>query len=205
MKLTPFACAALGLIALTGCTSYYTERGAQPLVNPGALAGPEYHTDWQVADKKVSAEGSAKVIFWVFTSGEPKYAEVPGFTAGIFPIDRAIYKAKAAATYEACAANKADALLGVTYSYKIIDYFFTSVVECQVQGFPATITGVKIQEDRPVLIDKTKELIRVKPYESIQDLSGTPRIGVYDYRGAQTSVGGGAAASDYPWPLSLFM
>lgn len=205
MKLTPFACAALGLIALTGCTSYYTERGAQPLVNPGALAGPEYHTDWQVADKKVSAEGSAKVLFWVFTSGEPKYAEVPGFTAGIFPIDRAIYKAKAAATYEACAANKADALLGVTYSYKITDYFFTSVVECQVQGFPATITGVKIQEDRPVLIDKTKELIRVKPYESIQDLSGTPRIGVYDYRGAKSSVGGAAATSDYPWPLSLFM
>lgn len=205
MKLTPFACSALGLIALTGCTSYYTERGAQPLVNPGALSGPEYHTDWKVSDKKVTAEGSAKVLFWVFTSGEPKYAEVPGFTAGIFPTDRAIYKAKAAATYEACAANGADALLGVTYSYKITDYFFTSVVECQVQGFPATISGVKLVEDRPVLIDKTKELIRVKPYESILDLSGTPRIGVYDYRGAQTSGGTTAAASDKPWPLSLFM
>ena len=56
-----------------------------------------------------------------------------------------------------------------------------------------------------MLIDKTKELIRVKPYESILDLSGTPRICVYDYRGAQTSGGTTAAASDKPWPLSLFM
>ncbi len=203
MRHIPLGLGALAtLAALTGCTSYYTERGAQPLVNPGALAGPQYHTDWKVSDTKTTAEGSAKVLFWVFTSGEPKYAEVPGSSGGFLPTDRAIHKAKAAATYEACAKNGADALLGVTYSYKITDYFFTSVVECTVQGYPATIAGVRLLEDKPVLIDNTKQLIRVKPYEEITDLSGSPRIGIADYRKSQRS-GGASGESSLPWPLSL--
>lgn len=200
------ALAALTLAALTGCTSYYTERGAQALVNPGPLDGPEYRTEWKVADAKTSASGSAKVLFWVFTSGEPKYAEVPGsLGGGFFPTDRAIHKAKAAATYEACAKNNADALLGVTYSYKITDYFFTSVVDCTVQGFPATVTGVKLTEDKPVLIDSSKEVIRIKPHETLLDYSGLPKVGVYDYRGAPSAGPAAKKESSLPWPLSLFL
>ncbi len=179
--------AGLALLALTGCTSYHTERATQALVNPGPMGGPEYRTEWDVSPKKVTAEGTARVNFWVFTSGESKYADVPGLNLGFFPTDRALYKAKAAATYEACVANKADALLGVTYSYKITDYFLISTVECTVQGFPATVTGVKLLEDKPVLIDKTKEVIRIKPHETLIDCSGTPKIGITDYRTSGTT------------------
>ena len=174
--------AALALLALTGCTSYHTERATQALVNPGPLNGPEYRTEWDISQKKVTAEGTAHVNFWVFTSGENKYADVPGLNLGFFPTDRAIHKAKAAATYEACVQNKADALLGVTYSYKVTDYFFTSTVECTVQGFPATVTGLKLLEDKPVLIDKGKEVIRIKPHETLLDYSGAPKVGITDFR-----------------------
>lgn len=158
--------AGLALLAFTGCVSYHTERNTQALVNPGPMNGPEYRTEWEIAQKKVTAEGNARVNFWVFTSGENKYADVPGFDLGFFPSDRALHMAKAAATYEACVRNNADALLGVTYSYKITDYFFTSTVECTVQGFPATVTGLKLLEDKPVLIDKNKE---VDPCQTARD------------------------------------
>lgn len=182
--------ATLALVALTGCTTYYTERSTQALVNPGPMSGPEYRTEWEVSQKKVTAEGSASVNFWIFTSGENKYASVPGLNLGFFPSDRAIHKAKAAATYEACVQNKADALLGVTYNYKVTDYFFTSIVECTVQGFPATVTGVKLLEDKPVLIDKGKEVIRIKPYETLLDYSGAPKVGITDFRSAAPTSSG---------------
>lgn len=168
-KILPLA--MLSLAALTGCTAYYTERGAQAMINPSSANGPVYKTDWEVSPKRTKAEGTARVLFWVFTSGEPKYAEVPGLNLGFFPTDRAIYKAKAAATYEACTKNNADALLGVTYNYKITDYFFVSTVECEVQGFPAKVSGVSILEDKPVLVDKDKTLIRLKTYETPEDYS----------------------------------
>lgn len=174
----------LATLALAGCTSYYTERGAQSQVDPYPTLPPGYRTEWNVAEQRTKAEGSARVWFWFFTSGDPKHAEVPGLNMPFFPSDRAIYRAKAAATYNACEQANADALLGVSYKYTVTNYFFTSKVECEVVGFPATITALKFREDQPVLIDKSKEIIRIKPWERLIDCSGTPKVGVVDYRGA---------------------
>lgn len=187
--------AGLALVALTGCTSYYTERGAQAQIDPHAEFAPGYRTEWNVAESRTKAEGSASVWFWFFTSGEPRYAEVPGLNMPFLPTGRAIYRAKAAATYNACEQAGADALMGVSYKYTVTDYFFTSKVECEVVGFPATISAIKIIEDQPVLIDDTKELIRIKAWENLIDCSGTPKIGVMDYRGATTKTSGKASGS----------
>lgn len=163
--------AGLALLALTGCTSYYTERGAQAQVNPAPEAGPTYRPEWEIMDKRIKAEGSAHVVLWLFTSGESKFAEVPGSKLSISPTSRAIHLAKAAATYTACEKSNADALLGVMYRYKVTDFFFTSTVECEVTGYPATMTGLKMREDQPVLVDKDKAIIRIKPWETLIDCS----------------------------------
>ena len=130
------SCAVLAVVALatlTGCVSYYTETETQALVNPAAGTNPVYRTEWDIKTNKVSADGSARILFWIFTSGEPKYADIPCHS-GFFPTDRAVYKAKAAATYTACTNSKSDALLGAIYNYKITNYFFTSTVELAARG-----------------------------------------------------------------------
>lgn len=161
--------AGLALLALTGCTSYYTERAAQSQIDPYAVGTEGYVTEWNIADKRTSAKGTARVLFWVFTSGEPKYADVPDSLPAFWPTDRAINKAKAAATYTACEQTKADALLGVAYKYKVTDYFFTSTVECEVIGFPANVKGLKIPDSKAVLINADQKIMRLSPWEKLED------------------------------------
>ncbi len=184
------SCAVLAVVALatlTGCVSYYTETETQALVNPAAGTNPVYRTEWDIKTNKVSADGSARILFWIFTSGEPKYADIPCHS-GFFPTDRAVYKAKAAATYTACTNSKSDALLGAIYNYKITNYFFTSTVECSVRGFPATVSGIKLIEDKPILIDKDSQIVRVKQDETVIDYTGKTRISGGAVPGAKRHV-----------------
>lgn len=161
---------SVALIAmLTGCVSYHTERDTQSVINPSAEEGPKYNTEWKIDQTRTTAKGSAKVWFGLFVSGEAKYANVPGWNLGFFPTDRAVNKAKAAATYNACEQTKADALLGVAYKYKVTDYFFFSTIDCEVVGYPANITGLTLQEHQSILIDEGKKIVRMKPWEVLQD------------------------------------
>ncbi|MBQ9693617.1 MAG: hypothetical protein IJV69_02550 [Kiritimatiellae bacterium] len=165
--------AGLVLAVLTGCVSYHTERDTQALASPSAGHAPNYRTEWKISNERTTAHGSAQVWFSLFVSGDAKYAEVPGFPA-FFPTDRAVQKAKSAATYEACEKTKADALLGVAYKYKVTNYFYIfSTVDCEVVGYPANVTGLKLQEDQPILIDKTKGILRLKPWETLKDYSSS--------------------------------
>ena len=167
-KLTFFAGLALAML-MTGCVSYHTERNTQAVVNPSAEAGPKYRTEWDISQTRTKANGSATVWFGLFVSGDAKYADVPGWNVGFLPSDRAVSKAKSAATYVACENTKADALVGVAYKYKVTDYFFYSVVDCEVVGYPAQITGIKVQEHQSILIDEGKKIVRMEPWETLQD------------------------------------
>lgn len=162
---------ALTALALVGCTSYHTERGAQSRVEPAALAGPEYNTEWTTGEERVTGEGTARVLFWVFNTGDGKYAEVPGFNIALLPTATAIQDAKAAATYDACEKHGADAILGAVYHYTVTSGLFWKTVECQIEGYPANITGVKLLDSKPVLIDKDAQVVRIKPSEQIIDMT----------------------------------
>lgn len=164
--------AGLALLALTGCTSYYTERGSQAQLDPWAITPDGYRSEWAIAEQRTSAKGSARVLFWVFTSGDAKYANVPGCKWSFWPSDRAVNLAKAAATYNACEKSNADALLGVAYKYKVTDYFFTSTVECEVVGFPANVTALKFPESKPILLTPEQKIVRLHPWETLEDYTG---------------------------------
>lgn len=165
--------AGLILATLTGCVTYHTERGTQALENPSAGDVPNYRTEWEVSQKRVTAEGFSRIWFGFIVSGETKYAEVPGWHLATSASSRAIHRAKAAATYEACDETNADALLGISYRYKLTNYLFFTTVSCEATGFPATVRRLVIQEDQPILIDKNQELIRLKPWEKVQNYSSS--------------------------------
>jgi hypothetical protein len=169
MKKIAFFAMACVATFVTGCVSYHTERDTQSIVNPSADQGPTYRTNWKIEQKRTSATGSARVWFGLFVSGDAKYANVPGWNMGFLPSDRAVSKAKAAATYAACEQTNADALLGVAYKYKMTDYIIFSTVDCEVEGYPAKVTGLTLQDTKPVLIDDGKKVIRMKTYETLED------------------------------------
>ena len=50
---------------------------------------------------------------------------------------------KQGATYNACAANKADRLLAAKYKVDVKDFFVYKNVTAQVTGYPGVIKGVK--------------------------------------------------------------
>ncbi len=167
--------ASVALMALTGCTTYYAERNTQDQVSLLPQSGPYYRSEWQISDTRTKALGTARVWFGFLTSGEPKYADVPGLNLPFFPTDRAIYRAKSAATYNACEQTKADALLGVAYKYMVTNYLIFSTVECEVVGYPARVAGMKLLEDHPVLVDDTTKVIRIKPWETLTDCSSAKK------------------------------
>ena len=167
-KITFFTGLALAML-MTGCVSYHTERNTQAVVAPSAEAAPKYRTEWNISQSRTTASGSARVWFGLFVSGDAKYANVPGWNVGFLPTDRAVNKAKSAATYVACENTKADALLNVAYKYKVTDYIIFSNVECEVVGYPAQITGVKLQENQSYLIDEGKKVIRMKTWETLEN------------------------------------
>ena len=47
--------------------------------------------------------------------------------------------------YNACEANKADALLGAKYKIDTEDYFVFKKVKCTATGYPGVINGVKVK------------------------------------------------------------
>ncbi len=168
-----WAVLAFMMLAGSGCVSYYTEAGSQNLVAPEYLGGPNYYTQYEVSPTKVKASGTSKVWFWLFTSGDPKYADIDygSFWDCFWPSRYAVNRAKSAATYDACEKAKADHLLAATYRYVVTNYFFVSTVKCEVSGFPATGTGVKWVERKPILIEKNKEIIYVEPHEVVSDMT----------------------------------
>lgn len=168
-KFTLFTSVVL-IAMLTGCATYYTERDTQAVVALSKADGPKYNTEWKIDQTRTTAKGSAKVWFGLFVSGEAKYADLPGWwNVAFFPSSRAINKAKAAATYNACEQTKADALVGVAYKYKVTSYLFFSTIDCEVVGYPANITGFTLQDHQSVLIDEGKKVIHLKPWEVLQD------------------------------------
>lgn len=164
--------AGMALVALTGCTSYYTDQAAQAQVAAVPSAGPEYRTEWKIADQRVKADGNAKSWFGIFTSGDSKFAELPGLNVSFFGTSHAIYRAKASATYTACEQAKADALLGASYRYCVTNYLFFSTVKCEVLGYPATITGLEPRENKLVLIRNDQKIVRLKPWETVEAPKG---------------------------------
>jgi|GEM_PF-1499377 len=174
IKFLPPAAMTGLILALTGCVSHYRDAGADYLKRPESVSRAPYFTEYQVSPAKVSGQGKASVLFWLFQFSDGKYCQLgmgPDLSlfsqiAEVFsPTQRAIFNAKSSAMYQACERSAADQILGATFEYRITDYFFFSNVECTAKGYPATVQGVKMLDKQPVILNNWQKLEYLKPHE----------------------------------------
>jgi len=160
--------AALGAM-LAGCTSVnvvkdygYLNEAQQGLHD---LSHNPYYIDYNVAPQRVTAEGMSSCWCWFFASDDGVAMDSPRFT-----LDAGVAAAKDSATYKAVENAKCDALMGCIYEYiKTSKWLgFYKETKCSVKGFPASVKSINLIQDRPVVIDKDKQIIRLKPWESIE-------------------------------------
>jgi hypothetical protein len=123
-----------------------------------------YYIDWSVQPDRVSGEGCSTCWFWFFSSTDGRHYSAPGFT-----FSTGVAAAKNSATFDAVEKSKSDALLGCMYRVTKTTKWFGiySETKAEVKGFPANVKSIHQIKDRPVLIDKDKQVIRLNNWESL--------------------------------------
>ena len=166
MKKLIAAAGAMALAAImTGCTSVSVVRegdvdGLQYLDDYSANP---YHITYDIGKDRVNGKGNSSCWFWFFGSDDGRYMSPPGFSFG------GVRAAKGSATFDAVEKAKADTLVGAQYRYTMTSKWLGiyKEVECEVIGFPAYVKSVEMIEDRPVVLDKEQQVIRVKSWEKL--------------------------------------
>ena len=166
---------AAAAVILSGCTTYYRDSGVDYLSRPQSVGNAPYYTEYKLEEKQIQAEGNAAVLFGILQIAENKQClSVVNPNLSVFsilndllsPTYKAVSNAKNIALYNACVQHNADQLLGATFDYIVKDYLFFAKVQCTVKGFPAKIKGVKMIEQRPIIINKWQKIEYVKPHET---------------------------------------
>ena len=123
-----------------------------------------YHIDWDIAHERVYGTGCSSCWFWFFSSSDGRAYAAPGFT-----FDAGVSAAKDAATYDAVEKAKCDALLGCMYrttkTSKWLGIY--KEIKAEVKGFPANVKSIELINDRPVLLDKEQQVIRLNNWETL--------------------------------------
>ena len=151
--------------AITGCTSVNVYRegdvDAQAFLDD-ASKNP-YHIDYDVGKDRVKGSGKSTCWFWFFGGNDGRHMSPPGFSLG------GVRSAKESATFDAVENAKADTLVGALYRYTSVSKWLGiyKEVECEVVGFPAYVKSIEMINDRPVLVDKDHQVIRLKSWERL--------------------------------------
>ena len=156
---------AAAAAALAGCTSVeITREGSYndaQLKMDDSSTNP-YHIDWDVAQTRVEGTGASTCWFWFFSSTDGRTYAAPGFT-----FDAAVSSAKDAATFDAVEKAQSDALLGCMYRITKTSKWLGMYKETRadVKGFPANVKSIELIKDRPIVIDKDYQVVRVNNWE----------------------------------------
>ena len=157
---------ALGAAALTGCVSIdkYREGDVQQQAGLADLSSNPYFIDYRVEDVRKTGSGHSECWFWFFSSSDGRHMNPPTLT-----LDAGLQAAKEAATYDAVEKANCDALMGTLYKWTKTSKWLGiyKSTDCEVIGFPAHVKSIKMIEDRPMLIDKDKQIIRLKNWEKL--------------------------------------
>ena len=153
--------------AFTGCTSVEITREGS--YNDAQLkmrdcSDNPYHIDWDIAHERVTGSGSSTCWCWFFSSSDGRAYDAPGFSFG-----SGVSAAKDAATYDAVEKVKCDALLGCMYRLTKTSKWlgFYKETKAEVKGFPANVKSIELIKDRPVILEKDKQIIRLNNWEYI--------------------------------------
>ena len=154
------------LAATCGCTSVdiYREGDVNPQQYLSDLSSNPYHINFDVGKERVKGKGKSTCWFWFFSSTDGRHMPSPGFSIG------GVKTAKDSATFDAVESSKADTLVGAQYRYTCTSQWFGiyKEVSCEVVGFPAFVKSIDMLEDRPVLIEKDQQVIRLKNWEHLE-------------------------------------
>lgn len=157
---------ALAALALVGCKTVneYREGDVDGLAFLDDTSRNPYHITYDVEKERVTANGVSDTWFWFFSSTDGHHMTPPGFGVG------AVRAAKESATYNAVEAANADTLVGALYRYTTTSEYLGihKSVKCQVTGYPAHVKSIEMTEDRPVLIGKDQQVIRLKNWENLK-------------------------------------
>jgi len=155
------------LVALAcGCTSVNTYRDGEVYPQEGLqdCSQNPYRIDYELGSQRVKGIGRSECWFWFFSSGDGRHMNYPGVC-----FDSGVSTAKESATFDAAENAKADAIMGAMYRYTKTSKWLGiyKSVDCEVIGFPAKVSGIKKIEDRPFLLHKDDQVIRLKPWEKL--------------------------------------
>ena len=161
------AIVAIAGAVFAGCTSVeITREGSynDAQLKMSDISENPYHIDWEVAPTRVDGTGKSTCWCWFFASTDGRSYSAPGFT-----MDSAVSAAKNAATYDAVEKAKSDALLGCMYRVTKTSKWlgFYKETKADVKGFPANVKSIEISKDRPVLVDKNLQIVRLPNWEEL--------------------------------------
>ncbi len=154
------------LVAVCGCTSvdiYREGKVDQQLYLTDTSCNP-YHINFDVGKERVKGTGKSTCWFWFFAGDDGRHMPSPGFALG------GVKTAKDSATFDAVESAKADTLVGAQYRYTCTSKWLGiyKEVDCEVVGFPAFVKSIDMTYDRPVLIEKDQQVIRLKNWENLE-------------------------------------
>jgi hypothetical protein len=150
-----------------GCTSVEVTREGSyndAQLKMEDISENPYHIDWDVAPARVEGTGSSTCWCWFFASTDGRSYAAPGIT-----FDSAVSDAKDAATFDAVEKSNSDALLGCMYQITKTSKWlgFYKETKARVRGFPANVKSIEVIKDRPVMLDKDVQIIRLPNWEKI--------------------------------------
>ena len=145
--------AAVAAIAC-GCVSVNQNDGGNACRRP-CIAMDIVHEKFTVDQKTVSAEDNINCLFgWIcWGSSATHHADVvcdggaQKPLLGIFD-NKGIKQAKNGAYANACDAAKCDQVVGAKYKVTTKDYFVFKQIKAEITGYPATLTGVELIENK---------------------------------------------------------
>ena len=139
------ACAVVAAIAC-GCISVNQNDGGSACRKP-CIATDIVHEKFTVADQTVSAEDQLNCLFGLICWGSTA-THIADAVCGQSPFPNAIDKAKNGAYANACDVAKCDQVVGAKYKVTTEDYYVFKTVKAEITGYPATLTGVELIENK---------------------------------------------------------
>ena len=138
--------AAVVAAVACGCITNVKNDGGDACLQPSVVKDI-VHEKFTVADKTVSAQDKINCLFGFISWGSTA-THFADAVCGQGPFMNAVGRAKNGAYANACDAAKCDQIVGAKYKVTTEDYFVFKKIQAEISGYPASLTGVELIENK---------------------------------------------------------
>lgn len=138
--------AALAVIAC-GCVSVRQNDGGSSCREP-LIARDIVHEKFEVANNVVSAQDQMNCLFGFICWGSSATHIADAVSAPQLAFLDVASRAKNGAYANACDAARCDQIVGARYRVTVEDYFVFKKILAEVSGYPASLSGVEVIENK---------------------------------------------------------